>query len=174
MNCLIFMQLNALCLRALKLVRKRKHCHPKVLTVRFYHKLNPKSLQLSKLTISCRRHYNTNNKQRVASLLSNNISLSPPSICFLGLLMRPQVWTQAEQRRDAMGENWDAPRVWLYASSRGQTNSSMGRYESQSKFYLWKVNGKWVNALGNHRLVNADRGCGTAICKCDEVDSING
>lgn len=140
MKCLIFMQFNALCSRALKLVRKRKH-GPKVVTVRFYHELNPKSLQLSKLIISCCHRYNTNNKRRGASFLSNNISLSPPSIRFLGLLMRPQVWTQAEQRRDAMGENWDAPRVWLYASSRGQTNSSMGRYGESVK--VLSVESQW-------------------------------
>lgn len=43
--------------------------------------------------------------------------------------------------------------------------------ESQSKFYLRKVNGKWVNAHG--RLIHIDRRCGTLICKCDEVDSIS-
>lgn len=58
--------------------------------------------------------------------------------------------------------------------AEGKLTPAWDDMESQSKFYLWKVNGKWVNALGNHRLVNADRGCGTAICKCDEVDSING
>lgn len=44
--------------------------------------------------------------------------------------------------------------------------------ESQSKFYLPKVNDKWMNAHG--RLIHIDRGCGTLICKCDEVDSISG
>lgn len=58
--------------------------------------------------------------------------------------------------------------------AEGKLTPAWDDMESQSKFYLWKVNGKWVNALGNHRLVNADRGCGTAICKCDEVDSVHG
>lgn len=133
MNCLIFMQPNDLCSRALKLARKRKHCRPK---------LNPESAAVKidhQLSSSLQKGRQT--KKVGASRLSNNISLSPPSICFLGLLMRPQVWTQAEQTRGAMGENWDAPRVWLYASSRGQTNSSMGRYGESVK--VLSVESQW-------------------------------
>lgn len=56
--------------------------------------------------------------------------------------------------------------------AEGKLTPARDETESQSKFYLRKVNGEWVNAHG--RLIHIDRGCGTLICKCDEVDSISG